>query len=99
MVLVVAALAVSCAGRGASRGAGEVEILMGTLSSAGTLVTEKGEVYVISPEGEGAELLKNVERQAIVTGPIHKEGARKVISVSSYQIVEKTSGGTQKGED
>lgn len=96
--LMLPAVAVSCAGRQPAIETGEIEILMGTLSS-GVLVTEKGDRYGLVQDDVGRELIKNEGKMVLVTGAVAEKGGRKAMTVTSYQIVEKTFDPKKKAED
>lgn len=93
-----AVFALSCAGRQPAGETGEIEIVMGSLSS-GVIVTEKGERYGLAADEMGRELLNRDGKQVIVTGHVVEKGGRKVISVTSYQVVEKNVGDKEKADD
>ena len=74
-------------------------IMLGTVSSAGTIVTDQGETYAIAKTDMGQELLKNDGKKAIVTGTVEEGGGKKTLSVSSYQMVEKSGPGESEKSD
>ena len=50
--------------------------------------TADGELYYVSEDAKGKELLKLVEKDVKVTGVVEDAGGEKIITVVSYEIMD-----------
>jgi hypothetical protein len=50
--------------------------------------TPEGELYYVSGDAKGKELLKLVEKNVKVTGVIDDTGGERIIKVMTYEVVE-----------
>lgn len=50
--------------------------------------TADGELYYVSDDAKGKELLKLVEKNVKVTGVVEDAGGEKIITVVSYEIMD-----------
>ena len=50
--------------------------------------TDDGDLYYVSNDGRGKELLKLVEKNVKVTGVVEDTGGEKIIRVMAYEITE-----------
>jgi len=67
--------------------AGEAMILVvGTVTSGGTFVGERGEKYNIGANETGVDLSKNEGKKVLVTGYVEEKEGKKILMVTSYQL-------------
>jgi hypothetical protein len=62
--------------------------IMGTLNADGQLVTDNDQVYEIGENKKGDELFELAGKKVKVTGTVVEEDGTKVITVTSYKIIE-----------
>jgi hypothetical protein len=77
----------------------DLEIILGTVIPQGPIITERGEKYAIDPDETGKEVLRNEGKKIIITGHVCKRNGQKMITASSYQLVEEGNGGESAGSD
>ena len=67
---------------------GEMKVITGTVNDDYQIVTDKGTAYTVE-EGEiGDEVVELVGRKVKVTGMVEESEGEKMITVTSYVIIE-----------
>ena len=62
--------------------------IMGTINADGQIVTDNDQEYEIGENKKGQELFELVGKKVKVTGTIKEEEGTKVITVTSYKVIE-----------
>lgn len=62
--------------------------LVGTLNTDGQIVTDNNQIYEIGENKKGDELFELVDKKVKVTGTVAEENGTKVITVTSYEIID-----------
>ena len=66
--------------------AAEVTI-MGTISQEG-IVADDGQVYAVAENDKGDELMELVDMRVRATGTVEEREGKKVITVTSFEVIE-----------
>jgi hypothetical protein len=61
-------------------------LVVGTVTSGGTFVGERGEKYIIGANETGVELSGNEGKKAMVIGYLEEKEGKKILMVTSYQL-------------
>lgn len=64
----------------------KMTLVVGTVTSGGTLVGEGGEKYLIGANETGVDLSKNEGKKVMVTGYLEEKEGKKILMVTSYQL-------------
>jgi hypothetical protein len=67
-------------------------IVMGKMDANGSLTTEKGEIYWLETDDRGKEVISHTPKCVIITGRLKEKEGKQMITVSTFQVVEKTAG-------
>ena len=62
--------------------------IMGTINADGQIVTDNDQVYEIGENKKGDELFELIGKKVKVTGTVAVEDGTKVITVTSYEVIE-----------
>ena len=69
--------------------AGDEVSITGTINEDGQLVDESGNAYDIADTEQGIEVMEMTGKKVLVKGTVMEEEGEKVISITSFQVIEK----------
>ena len=62
--------------------------IVGTINEDGQIVAGDDKVYEVGDNEKGDELVKLVGKKVKVTGTVEEDDGKKVITVTSYEVIE-----------
>jgi len=67
---------------------GDSTTITGTINDNYQIVTDDGNVYDVEDNEKGAEVVDLVGKKITVTGMVNETDEMKVISITSYEVIE-----------
>lgn len=68
--------------------AGQQVTILGTVNASYQIVTEDQQVYDVAESEKGDEVVELIDQKVKVTGTVEEKDDVKVITVTSYEIIE-----------
>ena len=62
--------------------------ILGIVNASYQIVTDNDQVYEIAESEKGDELIELVDKKVKVTGTVEEDDGTKVITVTSYEVIE-----------